>query len=251
MAHIHSGKSSIGHSLIELPSVDSTNNYARQLAEEGFVREGTVVWAHEQTAGRGQMGTVWVAKKDQNLTFSVMLFPGVAVEKQFLLNKALTLGVCDYMRHHGAPAVVKWPNDILVNKKKLAGLLIENTLSGSNIRYSIAGLGINVNQEDFNSLPNATSLYLCTGKKHIPARALQELCMFLDQRYGQFIRRQYATIDADYLTCLYGLGEPLPFEVDGAVQTGTIRGVDEHGRLLVVFNEKVHNFGVKEITFAL
>lgn len=153
----------VGKELIQLQSVDSTNNYAATLLKDSILSDGTVILAHEQSQGRGQRGSTWSTEPDKNLTFSIVFSScRIDVKEQARLSVAVALGVRDGLEKVNISAQVKWPNDIFVNRKKIAGILIENTLSGATIKNSIVGIGLNVNQEIFDGFP-ATSVRLESG----------------------------------------------------------------------------------------
>src|SRR5688572_19765009 len=133
----------IGNNILKLDAVDSTNTYATTLLKNQKPPEGLIIQAFHQTAGRGQMGTNWHSPAGESLTFSVILTPTfLKVDQQFYLNMAVSLGVYEYLTTKGvAGGLIKWPNDILVQRKKLAGILIENALQGNKIQHSIIGVG--------------------------------------------------------------------------------------------------------------
>lgn len=146
-----------GKNLIQLNQTDSTNIHLTQLAQDNNLPEGTVVNAAFQTHGKGQRNNSWEAEKGMNITFSVLYKPHfLPLSKHFLLSKAISLGVFDYLNCICAEVKVKWPNDIYVGNKKIAGILIENSIKGNNIYQSVIGIGININQSNFSTL-NATS----------------------------------------------------------------------------------------------
>lgn len=151
---------------IHVDTCTSTLSYAAGLSEED-TPHGTVVTAREQTAGRGQRGNSWESEPGANLTFSLVLRPHKwPATRQFELSMAVAVGVCRALRRSlpDADIRVKWPNDIYAGDLKMVGILIENTVSGSYITRSIAGIGINVNQTVFRSkAPNPVSMAQIAG----------------------------------------------------------------------------------------
>lgn len=235
----------VGKNLITLKQVDSTNNYAKLLtANSRPVPDGTVILADTQTGGRGQAGTSWVSEPGMNLTFSVLLGCGFLPPiRQFHLSMAVSLGIVDALgrlMHRIASAgeeggnttrlpalAIKWPNDILLGRKKMGGILIENLLAGSRIKNSIVGIGLNINQEDFPGLPGATSLKLglsgaglrlppgdaltgVSGNLHLPA-VLDTVCQGIEARFLQLKGGAYDSLKEDYLRYLFGFGRKLHF----------------------------------------
>lgn len=218
---------------IELSSVDSTNNYAAKLLKEASQPDGTVILSHYQTSGRGQRGATWKSDRDQNLTFSLILHPSTLnIEHQFLLNKTISLGICDFLAPDVDGVSVKWPNDILVGNSKIAGILIENAITGSKIDHSIIGVGLNLNQETFE-FPRALSMYNLLGRKFDVRQTCILVANAILARYSQLVTAGNQEIDGEYLDSLFGLNQPRSFNYKGTAITGTIRGVDHWGKLLV------------------
>lgn len=147
----------------------STNDDARRMAAEG-APHGAAVFAREQTAGRGQRGNTWESEAGSNATFSVVLRPStVTANRQFGISQVVALAVVDTLAEYGIEACVKWPNDVYVGDLKICGILITHSLSGSDIVYTIAGIGINVNQRSFLSdAPNPVSMWQLTGIEYDP-----------------------------------------------------------------------------------
>jgi len=221
--------------IIRLDEVDSTNLYAERLISNEETPEGTVITAAFQSAGKGQGDNTWESERGKNLTFTLVLRPAfLPAGEQFHLNMAVTLGVTDYARSLGIGALIKWPNDIYACDKKIGGLLISHRVSGTMLEHTIAGIGINLNQEVFPAtLPGAASVKMITGKEVLPDKALEALLGFLGERYRQLREGQSGRIGEEYLTNLKGFGKWQEFESVGSRFEGMITGVDEYGRLLV------------------
>ena len=154
--------------LIQLDETDSTNRHLTHLCDEGHVAEYTTVCADYQTAGKGQRGNSWESERGRNLMFSIVLYPAfLPPQRQFLLSQLAALAVKEELEQRTEGFCIKWPNDIYWHEKKVCGLLIENELSSAGITRSIAGIGVNVNQETFRSdAPNPVSLKQITGQEH-------------------------------------------------------------------------------------
>lgn len=243
-----------GQQLVWLPACPSTNTVAQQLQRENRASEGCTVITGHQTAGRGQRGNQWEAAAHENLTLSVVWYPTfLAATEQFLLSQAVALAALDWARRWlGASAEtslrVKWPNDLYVGNQKLGGILIENTLSGSKIQYSIVGIGLNVNQRVF-AVPTATSLSQLTGRHYDLAEAATRLLECLEGRYLQLRAGHVRQLRQDYLAALYRYRQPHQFLVAGQPTTGTIVGVEADGRLAVQLADGVRYFGLQEIRY--
>ncbi len=149
------------HDIIWLDSIDSTNEEAKRHISD--IDNLSVLSAYEQTEGRGQRGNTWTSTPGENLMFSIVLKnPKISARDQFSINEITSLSVVDFLSQHGISARIKWPNDIYVGSKKICGILIENSLRGSDISSSIIGIGLNINQRNFDvNLPNPTSMVLC------------------------------------------------------------------------------------------
>ncbi|MFZ4521588.1 MAG: biotin--[acetyl-CoA-carboxylase] ligase [Bacteroidales bacterium] len=249
----------IGQKIIELDRVDSTNSYAGKDFPSAVFEEGTVIWAHEQYAGRGQHDHVWASEAKKNLTLTVCLQPHfLEPERQFQLNKAISLGVLDFLRFCCESVTtipsnithLKWPNDLYVDKLKIGGILIEHKIMGLRLESSIAGIGLNINQQRFSSeIPNPVSLFHILNHETVLKEALLSLCGFLDKRY-MALRNGEQSLDEDYNNSLLGYSVWRTFRCGGLLMDGKIRGVDDSGRLCIETREgKVLCFGHGEVEF--
>ena len=159
----------IGKSLLFLHEVESTNTYAMNLLRNVNPMEGTVVYTDNQTKGKGQRGAVWTSKIGQNLTLSVILKPQfLGQNNTFYLSKISALAVYDVLTDilltSQYDIKIKWPNDILIKHRKVAGILIENSFATNTLQYSIIGVGLNVNQQDFDNMCNINYPFNACGK---------------------------------------------------------------------------------------
>ena len=209
-----------------------------------------IIITDNQTAGRGQRGNTWESEPGKNLTFSIILKPAfLAVKDQFQLNEAISIGITDYLKTNVPQRVqIKWPNDILVQGKKVCGILIENHVSGDEISHSIVGIGININQISFH-YPRAGSLSLFNGKEYPLADVLRELLQIIETRYLELKQGKRRELENRYLELLYQKDEVHRFEANHQVFDGTITGVNEAGQLAMIVDNKKRFFGVKELTF--
>ena len=238
----------IGQKLIHLESVDSTNNYTANLIKSQGLSSGTVILADEQFEGRGQRGTEWLVEPGMNLTFSTYLeVANLSVENQFDLSKVVALSICDFLEKVGIVANVKWPNDIYVNGNKIAGVLIENMVSGSGRLRSVVGIGINVNQRRFGKF-TATSIQNELGTFH----PIQDtLFSFLESFKSVFdeLMDQPALLHERYLEKLYQFNVKKLYEDQLGVFEGMIVAVEQSGRLIVLKNNEKVSYHLKEIPF--
>jgi len=243
-----------GQQLVWLPACPSTNTVAQQLQRENRASEGCTIITGHQTAGRGQRGNQWEAAAHENLTLSVVWHPTfLAATEQFLLSQAVALAALDWARRwlgtSGETNLrVKWPNDLYAGNQKLGGILIENTLSGPKIQYSIVGIGLNVNQQAF-AVSTATSLSQLTGRHYDLAAAAARLLECLEARYLQLRAGRVAQLRQEYLAALYRYQQLHRFLIDGQEATGEIVGVEADGRLAVQLAEGMCLFAMQEIRY--
>ncbi|MDB5110163.1 MAG: biotin--acetyl-CoA-carboxylase ligase [Mucilaginibacter sp.] len=244
----------VGQNLLTLKEVDSTNNFLKNLLTNSKpVPEGTVIMAESQFAGRGQQENKWHSEPGKNLTFSVLLNPAfLGVLNQFDLTRAISLGVYDALEPIlGAQLKIKWPNDIYYADKKLGGMLIENLIQGGQIKNSIVGIGINVNQQDFPAgTGNPTSIRQILHEDYDLRTLLSEICTHIEAYYLNLKAGKIVFLRNAYLNRLYWLNEPQKFKAQNEVFAGTIINVKETGLLVIKNNNnEEREFSLKEIEF--
>lgn len=217
--------------------------------------EGDVIVARHQTAGRGQRGHTWLGGGGENLTFSLLLEPTfLPINRQFRISQVVALALVDFLREEGLSPRIKWTNDIYVGDKKIAGILLEQRLQGGVIARTVAGIGLNINQMEFDSsLPNPTSMALELGKVFDVTHLLERVVACLSARYEQLRRGDEAVLISDYHSLLYHLAEWHTYSLsDGSCFEGRIMGVEPTGQLIVesdLGEKRSYNF--KEIEFVL
>lgn len=241
--------------IIKLNAIESTNLYLKRLAVEKEAESYTVVTTNYQSAGRGQIGAIWHSESGKNLLFSVLIkFDAFKIEHQFYLSMAVSLGLLAAIRNHiSSPLFVKWPNDILAEKDKLAGILIENIVSGNAIKQTVIGIGLNVNQEQFPStIGRATSLKKITGNSFDTDSLLESIVISIRNFVDYIEQKEFQKLKDLYLKALYKFDKPVMFEDDkGLIFLGKIVDVCEDGKLEVELeDEKTRKFNMKEIKFA-
>jgi BirA family transcriptional regulator, biotin operon repressor / biotin---[acetyl-CoA-carboxylase] ligase len=240
----------IGKNVVFVPTCPSTNDLALRLLQQPSLAEGTVVITDHQTAGRGQRGNQWHADPGQNLTLSVILKPTFLVVKdQFYLTIVTALAVHDFIKTLTAShAQIKWPNDILMNGKKLGGILIENQLQRESIATSVIGIGLNVNQKNF-AIQTATSLSLLARQDFTLQSIFPVLLSHLESRYLMLRSSKYEVLKRDYLQNLYQLNEEHTYQSNNERFTGIIRGIDAWGKLMIETEQGMRSFDLKEVSF--
>ena len=231
--------------------VISTNDTAAQPRW----KHGDVIRAEFQSGGRGQRGNRWMSEREVNLIFSVVLQPqGVAIENQFYISKIASIALVRTLTGLGIGAAVKWPNDLYVGDRKTAGILIENDLIGSDIAKSVIGIGLNVNQLEFDpALPNPTSLALEGGGSVDREVVFENFLNHLSIGYGLLQEKKYAETDVEYARTLYRKAGVHRFqEPGGEVFMASIAGVMPGGELVLQRDDGVcKSYLFKEIEFVI
>ena len=244
----------VGQNLIILKEVDSTNTFLKNtLSNSKPLPEGTVIMAESQYAGRGQQQNRWHSDAGKNLTFSILLKPSfLAISDQFDLTRAISLGVYDALYPLlGEGLKIKWPNDIYYNDMKLGGMLIENAIQGSQIKHSIIGIGLNINQDNFpENVPNAASIKQILQRDYDLRQILSDICSHIEAWYLKLKAGQVDVVRKEYLSRLYWLGQNKRFRCATGDFEGIVKDVLNNG-LLVVKNsfETELTFNFKEIEF--
>lgn len=247
-------ESFVGQNVITVPEVDSTNDYLKsELTKSKPLMEGTVIMAVHQFAGKGQKQAVWHSEPGKNLTCSLFLRPNfLQPSEQFDLSVAISLAMAKCMEEIlGNPVSIKWPNDILVDGRKLAGLLIENSWFGSEWKSAVVGIGINVNQRQFpvELAEKVTSIIILQKENIEVSEVLCQLCQHIDFEYKRLMRRENELQRQEYVDRLYLVNEHHMYAVGGVCLSGRILGVSSQGKLIVDFGGQSKEFDIKEISY--
>ena len=237
---------------IKVSQTASTNTYLSRLA--ATLPGGTVIYTPSQTAGRGQKGNSWESEDGKNLTFSLLLKrPPVKARDQFYLSEAAALAVVEALTDEaGDSFAVKWPNDVYWQDKKVCGMLLENSLDGTDIATCIVGIGINVNQERFLSdAPNPVSLINITGREHDLMALLKRVCSRIEQLVDSLAdgnaRRD---LHERYMTALYrNDGQQHPWEdASGHRFMASVAGIAPDGTLTLLHDDGTrHDYLFKQV----
>jgi BirA family transcriptional regulator, biotin operon repressor / biotin---[acetyl-CoA-carboxylase] ligase len=236
-------------------TLPSTQLYAQGLLSKIKPIEGTAILTYNQADGKGQLGAKWLSEPEKNICVSFIYYPDfIDVHKQFIISKAFALAVRELVESiiH-IPVYIKWPNDIIVNNSKIAGILINNAIQGDKLVNSIIGIGLNVNQTSFPpEAGKATSIKMISHED----TDLEDLVMQLKDTcikyYQKLINQEWHELDQLYLQYLYGLNTSLQFiGQDGKVFHGSIVGIEENACLLVKTNEGQKSFSIKQIKLVL
>lgn len=239
----------VGHNIIELSSVDSTNTYLNNLAQQMKLPEGTLIRANHQINGRGQRENNWLSTAGKSLCISILLYPIVDLNRQFLFNKCISLAICQTLNNYDISAKIKWPNDVYVKQRKISGLLIENTISGNKLMRSVIGIGINVNNE-LDEMPSAISLKECVGKQVMIDDLLISLCENIEKNYFLF-KRNSKSINHHYHENLFKKGEVQTFTSKNETFQAIIESVNDLGQLVLLKDNERVSYAVGDVRFMI
>jgi BirA family biotin operon repressor/biotin-[acetyl-CoA-carboxylase] ligase len=240
--------------LIKLDAIDSTNDFLKALASKDELDNFTVVTAENQTKGKGQMGSKWESESGKNLIMSALVKDFLYDnEKVFNLSIITSLAVIEALKSLDIPDLcIKWPNDIMSYNKKIGGILIENTLKSDGRIVSVVGIGLNVNQTNFEHLPNASSLAVI-AKRVFDKDNLPELIIDkIKQKIGLW-ETNSAVFWNEYFNSLFRKGVPMPFKnldpkTSGQNFMGIIQGVSPIVKIQILLeDDSVSEFDIKEV----
>jgi BirA family biotin operon repressor/biotin-[acetyl-CoA-carboxylase] ligase len=245
----------VGQNRQHFTEIDSTNVFAAELLAKTTPSEGTVISADYQRRGKGQIGRSWYSSPGQNLQLSIILQPQwLPLSAQFGLSQAVALAVAATVEHFlpQAPIHVKWPNDVYLGGQKVAGILIQNTLAGTAIRWSVVGMGLNVNEAHFPpKLPQATSLRAWTNKRLDRELVLRYLFASLEYHY-LLLQEDAHRIRHRYLQKLYRYQEWHAYReiVTDTLFRAQILGVRPDGRLVLQLEDNsLREYVMREVSF--
>jgi BirA family transcriptional regulator, biotin operon repressor / biotin---[acetyl-CoA-carboxylase] ligase len=238
----------LGKRVIYLPKCHSTNDIAAEMIRSNSADDGTIIITDFQSGGRGQRGNTWISQQGSNLLFSIILRPEfLTAGNIFSLNMAVSLGIFDALIPALQALKIKWPNDIFHYDKKLGGILIENNIQGSRVLSSVVGIGLNVNQESFET-DKAVSMKQISGVHLDRSDIFRKIILGIDNKYSMLNEFRSEELYNNYIKVLYRLGEKHRFRSREEF-SGTIVGIDDLGRLKVMIEGKLRFFGFREIEY--
>lgn len=245
-----------GSNVLRFDEVVSTNEVANSMLKNQEIRPGVIIRTDFQKEGKGQDKNSWESDAKRNLLLSLIINSDyLPPEKQFYLNKIVSLAVSDLLNElfPKRDICIKWPNDIYVGDKKIAGILINNTIKGSSLEHSVLGIGLNVNQRKFVSdAPNPTSIAILKRKEFDLEKCFIRLCDQLNFRCHQLQQFDYDAIDKDYLSRLYRYKKFANYWIDNKKVNARIIGLDQYGKLCLK-DKKTNDYccDLKEVTFII
>lgn len=242
-----------GKFFLKLNEIDSTNNFLKDLITNSKPLEGTVILAESQKAGRGQMGTSWITQPNANITLSILYQPKwLKVQDQFLISAMTSWAIYELISEllPSEKIEVKWPNDIMIDRQKVCGVLIENSIRGEIIQNSIIGIGLNVLQKDFGSIKNASSLSL-KGYGGTVEWVTKRLVEIMEKNYMLLKSGKGLELMKSYHEVLLGKDEELRYKEKGVEFFGKIRKVCKDGKLIVETENGLKHYYHKEVELLL
>jgi BirA family transcriptional regulator, biotin operon repressor / biotin---[acetyl-CoA-carboxylase] ligase len=239
----------IGQKINFIDCLDSTNNYIAKLIKANEIVNGTVIIAGSQTQGKGQRGAIWEAEPNKNILLSFYLtHDNLTVNEQFNINFYVSISIIDFLAKYNIKAQIKWPNDIVIENKKIAGILIENSFENSQIKHSVVGIGLNVNQRNFGNY-NATSLALLKKEDLDLQNAVFELIYSFNSYINLLQTKNYNALKNKYLEHLWLLNNQSTFKNLSDEFEAMITGISDEGELILRENGKEIKYKNKEIEF--
>ena len=241
--------------IVRLEETESTNSYMKELLKSESLDEGSIVMADFQTAGRGQTGNSWYSEKGKNLLFSLLIHPtGIPANEQFIISRITSLAIKNTLDQFVNDIRIKWPNDIYWEERKIAGVLIENSIQGKRIENSVIGIGLNLNQRDFPAeLPNPISLRQITGTEVDREYVLEMLLKEFFLLYRGLQRGDKQLIEDEYMLDLYRVNGYYWYEDANGRFQARIDNVLPSGHLVLktleTNEERLYAF--KEVQFVL
>jgi len=236
--------------LIKLDAIDSTNEFLKKLSNKQDVQNYTVVTAENQLKGKGQMGAKWNSESGKNLIMSVLVKDFLLdSDSVFNLNIVVSLAVIRTLKKYSIPELsVKWPNDIMSANKKIGGILIENSIKGTGTITSIVGLGLNVNQMQFENLPRASSLALICNSFFDKEEILVAIVAEMEQMIASYDATA-SHLWEEYTNELFKMGVPAAFTDEKESNfMGIIKGVTAMGKLQILLDDdSICEYNLKEV----
>lgn len=238
-----------GFDVLEYEKATSTNTLAEELPL-AQLKDKMVILTWRQTQGRGQAANKWESIPDKNISMTVVFKPQrLEAGKQFAVSMVIALGCMDFVRRYVDEVSVKWPNDVYVGERKIAGILIEHRIAGAFIQSSLCGIGVNINQKEFFSdAPNPVSLWQLTGKELPLKQVLEELLECIGRRYEEVY--DSGNLEKDFLQNMYRSSGAFTWEDETGRFEASIAGIDEYGQLVLKDTggkEKIYAF--KEVKY--
>ena len=236
--------------IIKVDAIDSTNTFLKDALRNNSINSATCVWAKTQTNGRGQREAKWNSEPGKNLTFSVYLPVSEHINKTpFAINILTTISIHKVLSKYNLINLkIKWPNDILSANKKIGGVLIENNYQKGQLLGTVIGIGLNVNQINFEFLPKASSIKNILGTSLSLEELLDAIIFEITQRFKLYTAANFKTIKEEFEEILFRNKKPSTFIAEGLDFPGIIQGITNDGKLIVLQEDQIiKEYDLKQI----
>tara|TARA_B100001559_G_scaffold159385_1_gene133712 strand:- start:551 stop:1285 length:735 start_codon:yes stop_codon:yes gene_type:complete len=237
------------YNIIKLDAISSTNDYLKKKYKSNNCKDGDIIWTKEQTNGKGQREKRWISQKGKSLTISIYKeFDKFKVSNSFILNALISTSIVKTLEKIGLKKVrIKWPNDIMSGNKKLGGILIENFIKSELISSSIIGIGLNINEDKFKDLPNATSLFMEINQKVKLKKILNVLTQELFSSFN-LLKDNQNSIVKSYSSYLWKHNTLNNFKQKKNQFRAKVKGVNSSGNLILEMSDgSISDFNSNEI----
>ena len=210
----------------------SNTNYALMELSKKSAKSWTALWTSNQTEGRGYAGNSWLAEPGKNIGLSLLIINELSYMELVFFNQWISNAVAEVLKKYTPEVFVKWPNDIIVSNKKVCGILIETRKSAGKL-FIVSGIGLNVNQIDFDNFPKASSLGLITGQTYDLNQMTTDILTVLQENYALIENKCWQEISEKYESQLFKKDELCEFKTEQDFFRADIRGVSNQGELIV------------------
>lgn len=219
--------------ILQYKELESTNDKANEIIDDENDFCNKVIFTFYQSKGRGAGSNSWYSSAGKNLLFSIIICPEIEVRQQFFISKLTSLAIIEYFKQKSISAKIKWPNDTLVNNKKISGILIENSITGNKLNSSIIGIGLNLNETVFPETLHATSVKLEKQKEFELLKELNNFLKIYEKRFNLCKNKSFALLDKEYFENLYGTDKYLTYKDKEDIFEAIVKGIDNYGRLIL------------------
>ena len=240
--------------IINIDQTISTNAYASKLLKTKKAKEGTVIFANFQTKGKGQREANWESESGKNILTSMIISPSIPIRNQFSITIFISLALYDLLyKYFDKRVKIKWPNDILIADKKIAGILIQNIVSGDIVKDAIVGIGLNVNQTQITDYSTKATSFALELEQKVTLPLLQnELLAAVEHRYLQFQEGKLEAMKSEFLTKLFGFNQFRDYIIEDKKTKAKIIDIDESGQLVLAFEDaSTKSLSLKEIKYLI
>jgi len=231
----------IGQKMSYHKQLNSTNSYAKSLSKADM-HHGMIILTDHQKSGRGRVSRFWFSPPEKGLTFSLIILPKINIRKSGLFSILSGVAIAECLIEYGIPVKLKWPNDVMVDGKKIAGILCESKISGQLVNAVIIGIGLNVNDKlneyPFDLQNIVTSLQHITGTNYRREDILTNILFHFEELYKLVTNKQESILVKKWLSYNQHLGQKITFHQNDTLISGLFLGITPYGEAIVEINGK-------------